>query len=428
MQHFGLHASLSIVILLAAALALGLLAWRLAGQLRKSRQAAAAARTTLRAREAAWRSADRAKEDFIAMLSHELRNPLATLAAAAHVLRKLAPGGPAVQATGVVLRQVEQMTRLVEDLLDLSRLARGKMSLVREPFDLVELVRTTLRELQAAARLEAHTVEVDLSPAWVHGDAARIRQIVANLVGNAVKYTPPGGKILVSVRRDRNTVQLRVRDNGIGMAPELTARVFDLFSQGEAAAEQAPGGLGIGLALVKRLAELHGGNAFAASSGPGEGAVFTVTLPAIEAREALEPAASGEPGAHEKHRILLIDQNAAVRESLQAALELEGHRVYAAADATTGLEKAAAEAPDVAVIDIRLPDLTGYEVARELRRSRGAEGERMVLVALTGYGQADSPRRAQEAGFDQFVIKPIAPERLLRLIDVASANRGQGRN
>ena len=192
--------------------------------------------------------------------------------------------------------------------------------------------------------------------------------------------------------------------------------------------EQAPGGLGIGLALVKRLAELHGGNAFAASSGPGEGSVFTVTLPAVEAREALEPVESGEPDAHEKHRILLIDQNAAVRESLQAALELEGHRVYAAADATTGLEKAAAEAPDVAVIDIRLPDLTGYEVARELRRSRGAEGERMVLVALTGCGQADSPRRAQEAGFDQFVTKPIAPERLLRLIDVASVNRGQGRN
>jgi CheY-like chemotaxis protein len=248
-------------------------------------------------------------------------------------------------------------------------------------------------------------------------------------VGNAVKYTPPGGTIVVSVRRDRNTVQLRVRDDGIGMAPELTARVFDLFAQGEPAGERAAGGLGIGLGLVRRLAELHGGNVFAASSGPGEGSVFTVTLPATEARQVEAPPPAAAHDEQEKHRILLIDANAAARGALQAALELEGHRVYAAADASAGLQQAAAAAPDVAVIDIRLPDLTGYQVAEALR-GRAPEGKHMVLVALTGYGQPDSPRRAQEAGFDQFVTKPIAPDRLLRLIHVAcaNANRGQGRN
>jgi two-component system, sensor histidine kinase len=408
--------------LVGAALAWGLCARHFWSELRRSRQATAAAQSALRAREAAWRSADRAKEDFVAMLGHELRNPLATLAAAAHVLRKVAPAGTAGQASAVVLRQIEHMSRLVEDLLDLSRLARGKMSLVRQPLDFVEAVRTTLRELRAAGRLEEHALELDLSPAWVNADEAHVRQIVANLVGNAVKYTPPGGTIVVSVRRDRNTVQLRVRDDGVGMAPELTARVFDLFAQGEPAGERAAGGLGIGLALVKRLAELHGGNVFAASSGPGEGSVFTVTLPAIEARQVEAPPPAAAHDEQEKHRILLIDANATARGALQAALELEGHRVYAAADASAGLQQAAAAAPDVAVIDIRLPDLSGYQVAEALR-GRAPEGKHMVLVALTGYGQPDSPRRAQEAGFDQFVTKPIAPDRLLRLIDVACANR-----
>jgi two-component system, sensor histidine kinase len=433
MQQLELHSGLIgltslLLMLLAVGLAWAWSAHRLRSALKKSTEAAAAAQSTLRAREAAWRSADRAKDDFVAMLGHELRNPLAALAAAAHVLRKVTPRpGAADQATAhlateVVLRQIEQMSRLVEDLLDISRLARGRMSLVRQPLDLVEAVRTTLRELRAAGRLDAHSLELDLSPAWVQADEARIRQIVSNLVGNAVKYTPPGGTITVSVRRDRNTVQLRVRDNGIGMAPEVSARAFDLFTQGESAADYDPGGLGIGLALVKRLTELHGGNVFAASSGPGEGSVFTITLPAIEARPRDEPAAALEPEALQKHRILLIDDNAAARNAMQAALEMEGHCVYAAANAAAGLEQAAAAAPDVAVIDIRLPDSSGYQVAEALRGSHAAEGERMVLVALTGYGQPDSPRRAQEAGFDQFLTKPIAPERLLRLIDVACAN------
>src|SRR5687767_7235627 len=223
MQHLELHSGLFVITwllltLLAVALAWAWSAHRLRSALKKSTEAAAAAQSTLRAREAAWRSADRAKDDFVAMLGHELRNPLAALAAAAHVLRKVTPRpGAADQASEVVLRQIEQMSRLVEDLLDISRLARGRMSLVRQPLDLVEAVRTTLRELRAAGRLDAHSLELDLSPAWVQADEARIRQIVSNLVGNAVKYTPPGGTITVSVRRDRNTVQLRVRDNGIGM-------------------------------------------------------------------------------------------------------------------------------------------------------------------------------------------------------------------
>ena len=390
-------------------------------EITEAREALAAAAAALRAREAAWHATDRAKDDFAAMLGHELRNPLGTLAAAAHVLRSVAPSqGPAKQASDTVLRQIEQMTRLVEDLLDLNRVARGKVSLNRQPLDLRAAVEAALRELGAAGRLEKHLVETELSTAWVRADEARVQQIVFNLVGNAVKFTPEGGKVTIGLRRDRDTAVLRVRDSGVGMSPELAARAFDLFVQGESG--ERAGGLGIGLALVKRLAELHGGNAFAASSGVGEGAVFTVVLPAIEAQSADAQPSVAAPERH-SHRILLIEDNEAARRALQAALEIEGHQVYAAENGNAGLDQASIVAPDVAVIDIRLPGMSGYEIAEALRRDAQRRG--MVLIALTGYGQPDSLRRAQEAGFDQYVTKPITPDRLVRLIDVACAARAR---
>jgi signal transduction histidine kinase/ActR/RegA family two-component response regulator len=380
------------------------------------------AANTARSREGALRSADRAKDEFLAMLSHELRNPLGALAAAAHLLRRLAPTDEtALRATEIVGRQVQHMTRLVEDLLDVSRVTRGKISLSREPLELSQAVEHVVLEWRNAGRLAKHEVRVELSRAWVHADAARVEQVIANLLGNAVKYTPDGGKIGVSVRRERGAAQLQVRDTGIGMTPDLAARVFDLFVQGERALDRSLGGLGIGLTLVRRLAELHGGTAVAASEGPGKGSVFTVTLPAIEA-PAQPGAAQPAPEAPRRHhRILVIEDNDDARRTLSLALQMNGHQVYAAPDGRAGLATADEVDPEVAVIDIGLPGVNGFQVGETLRRAPAHES--MVLIALTGYGQPDSLRRARDAGFDEYITKPIEPERLMRLIDVAWAAR-----
>ncbi len=382
----------------------------------------AASARAVRLREKSLRDADRAKDEFVAMLSHELRNPLGALAAAAQVLRKVGlQEGAAAEASEVVSRQVEHMTRMVEDLLDVSRVTRGKVSLAREPFDLTELVERSVAQMRSAGRLSGHEVRLDLVPLWVRADEARTAQIVTNLVGNAVKYTPVGGQVTVSLRRDRDAAVLRVRDSGIGMAPELAARVFDLFVQGEQQLDRGPGGLGIGLTLVKHLAELQGGKAFAASAGPGEGSIFTVTLPATEP----QPRQAASDGAPERrrHRIVLIEDNEDARRTLAAALALDGHQVHEAADGITGIAALARVNPDVAVVDIGLPGVDGYKVAETLRGA--PEHDAMVLIALTGYGQPDSLRRAREAGFDEYVTKPIAPERLTRLMDVAIEARAR---
>jgi len=365
------------------------------------------------AREARLRAADRSKDEFVAMLGHELRNPLGTLAAAAYVLDK-SPSPQATQrAAAIVARQVHHMSHLIEDLLDVNRVTLGKVSLNRQPLDLGRVVDATMREWQLSGRLANHKLRLELDAVWARADEARFEQIVSNLIGNAVKYTPQGGRIAVSLRRDRDTAVLRVHDSGIGMLPELAARVFDLFMQGESAGERGRAGLGIGLTLVKHLAELHGGKAFAASSGPGQGSVFTVTLPAIEPR--LEPAGAPQAGAQRAtHRVLLIEDNDDQRRMLSGALSADGHEVYEAVDAASGLEAAARVDADVAIVDLRLPDLDGFQVAEKLRGRAG-----LALIALTGNGRADSRRRAQEAGFDEYVTKPIAPDRLARLMDVA---------
>jgi CheY-like chemotaxis protein len=379
------------------------------------------AANAVRGRDAALRAAERTKDEFLAILGHELRNPLGALAAAAHVLRQAPAGEGALRATEVVTRQVDHMTRLIEDLLDLSRVTRGKASLSRQPLNLAAAVEKSLNELRLAGRLERHDVRLEVSEVWARADEARIQQIVSNLVGNAVKYTPEGGSIVVTLRRDRDAAVLRVRDNGTGMSPDLAARVFDLFVQGEEPGKRGAAGLGIGLALVKHLAELHGGKAFAASSGPGQGSIFTVSLPAIEARP---EAAPGLAAAQEsRHSILLVEDNADMRRTMIAALELDGHEVYEAADGNAGIRAIAEVKPDVAVIDIGLPGLNGYEVAAALRRDPQCQG--MVLVAMTGLEQPDSLRRAREAGFDEYVTKPIPPERLVRLIDAARASRNR---
>src|SRR6185503_10267503 len=235
-----------------------------------------------------------------------------------------------------------------------------------QPLDFARTVEKTVGELTLTGRLERHETRLELAPVWVRADEARIQQIVANLVGNAAKYTPERGTIQVTLRRDRDSAVLRVRDSGIGMSPELVAKVFDLFVQGEGSVRQA--GLGIGLTLVRHLAELHGGKAFAASAGAGQGSVFTVTLPAIEAQAA--PATLDEfTPSQTQHRILLVEDNADARSTMLEALQLDGHRVYEAADGESGIQAAAAVQPDVAIIDIGLPGRDGYQLASALRRT-----------------------------------------------------------
>ena len=370
----------------------------------------------VRSREFAMRSGDRLKDEFLAMLGHELRNPLAAMSAAAFVLRVGGKDPEAAQSAQVIDRQIRQMTRLVEDLLDVARITRGKVSLSREPLDLAKVVEKAVDELRLAGRLGEHQLSLDLGEAWVRADDARMQQVVANLVGNAVKYTPAGGRITITLRRDRDEAILRVRDSGVGMAPELAARVFDLFVQGEVSARRGAGGLGIGLTLVRHLAELHGGKAFAASGGPGEGSVFTVALPAIEA-QAVPQAAGAAAQPPSLHRILLVEDNADTRKTMFAALELQGHRVFEAEDGPAGIRTLEAVKPDVAIVDIGLPGLDGYGVASSLRENPARD--KMVLIAMTGLDRPDALRRAREAGFDDYVTKPIAPERLARLIDAA---------
>jgi PAS domain S-box-containing protein len=362
--------------------------------------------------EEALRHADRAKDEFLAMLSHELRNPLAALTAASHVLSVVEPSrDEAIKARAIVERQTKHMARLIADLLDVSRVTLGKLALQRARFNVADAVSSVVDVWRASGRLDTHKVLLAAEPAWVDGDRARIEQVVANLLDNALKFTPAGAAVTVSVRREGAEAVLRVADQGIGLAAEECERVFDLFVQAERT-ERAGGGLGIGLALVKRLAELHGGSVSVSSEGRGRGAVFMVRLPAVEQPAARDDALSMRvDGARS---ILIVEDNDDARQMLQTVLALRGHEVRAARDGETGLALAAVAPPDVALIDVALPDMDGYEVARRLRAAPGAR--RIGLVAVTGFGQAEDQRRALEAGFDAHLVKPVTPERLEQVI------------
>jgi signal transduction histidine kinase len=370
----------------------------------------------VRERERALREADRAKDEFIAMLSHELRNPLAALTSAAEVLRIAAPQSEAASsAGGVVRRQTAHMTRLVEDLLDASRVAMGKASLQREPLDLAEPVENAVRAMRTAGRLDGHEVVLQLEPAWAHADRARIVQIVTNLVDNAVKHTPSGKLIEVHTRRMQDKAQIVVRDEGEGIRAEALARIFDLFTQEEQGLDRRKGGLGIGLTLVRRLAEQHEGEAVALSEGVGHGSTFIVSLPAIEPVTAAESLATKEPvDRRRSRRILLVEDNDDVRATMHAVLTLEGHEVHEARDGNQALGVAGRACPDVAVIDIGLPGIDGFQLAQRLRASHGKE--QIKLIALTGYAQPQDQKRAREAGFDAHLAKPVSTQAIIDAI------------
>ncbi|HET6630296.1 MAG TPA: ATP-binding protein [Woeseiaceae bacterium] len=366
-------------------------------------------------REDKLRAADRAKDEFLAMLGHELRNPLGALTSATQVLNAGRRASKASsEAVTIISRQVEHMTRIVDDLLDVGRASSGKIRLKLAPLDLGHAIAEAARTLERTSKFEDLDVQVDTSPVWIRGDGARIEQIAANLLENAAKYTPAGGTIRVSVRRDGLDAVFEVVDDGIGIAAELLPRVFDLFVQGQTSMDRSVGGLGIGLTLVKRLAELHLGTVIAESGGADKGARFLLRFPAIEAPAPAAGSPHGAVKAHELRKVLLVEDNEDARHALLTMLRHHGFRTFAAADGLEGISVAAEVQPDAAVIDIGLPQYDGFEVARQLRAGLG--GEQMLLVALTGYGSREVRRKATDAGFDEFLVKPVSPTDLADLI------------
>jgi PAS domain S-box-containing protein len=383
-------------------------------------------RTILLAREQAARadaeSANRAKDEFLAILGHELRNPLGAMMNAVHVLESVGkPDDATASARGVITRQTVNLVRLMDDLLDLGHVTTGKILLDRQPLDLREAAERALGTLTEAGRLDRHLVRLDGDPVQIHADPTRIEQIVINLVSNAVKYTPPGGSIRIRVSQEGDSAVLRVEDKGLGIGADLLPRIFDLFVQGPPPVDQALGGLGIGLTVVKRIVELHGGRVSASSAGEGQGATVTVSFPAIPS-PAREPERPGALSAASR-RVLIVEDNDDAREMLRTMLELSHHTVRAAADGPTGIEAALEFQPDIALVDLGLPGLDGYEVARYLRASGGAK--RLRLIALTGYGLPKDVMRAQEAGFDAHLVKPVHPDRLAEILAIDEPGSAQ---
>jgi PAS domain S-box-containing protein len=361
--------------------------------------------------------ADRRKNEFLAMLAHELRNPLAPIINSVHVLRGRGPHDPVVHRYGdVIERQARHLSRLVDDLLEVSRISRGLVTLRRETVDLRQAVEHALETSRPQMEGRGHRCDVQLpqEPLYVEGDAHRLAQVTANLLNNAAKYTPPGGLIRVVARREGHTAVLRVQDTGAGIGPELLPHVFDLFTQGDRSLARTEGGLGIGLSMVKMLVELHGGTVEARSEGPGQGSEFIVRVPAVEAHAA--PSAQQPPPAGAgRLRVLIVEDNVDAAQTLAELLGTWGHEVRSVH--TGGLATAAALEfrPEVVILDIGLPGMDGYEVAQRLREA-GCVGPECSLVALTGYGSAEDRRRTREAGFDHHLTKPADPGEIDKLL------------
>lgn len=372
-----------------------------------------AERAAMLARERAARidaeAAGRAKDEFLAILSHELRNPLSAISAAGAVLKATdkAATGPARHWREIIHRQTAQLTRLVDDLLDIAKVTVEKMTLNRQPMDLAEAVKRCLRTHASAG---AARFEIQLQPAWIHGDSDRITQIVDNLLSNAIKYTPADASIRVSVTAEADAAILIIEDAGVGISPEFLPRVFDPFLQGEQELDRALGGLGIGLTLVRRLTELHGGTVVAHSPGKGLGSTFVVRLPRIDASApASDDAAIDCEPPGRAYKILVVEDNTDNRQALRALFELRGCTIHEAADGSSAIESALRLEFDFVLLDIGLPGLDGYEVARRLR----AEKPAVRLIALTGYGLESDKIHAADAGFDAHLLKPVDMERLL---------------
>jgi signal transduction histidine kinase len=355
-----------------------------------------------------------AKDEFLAMLGHELRNPLSAISSAASLiaLPDVTIDGLA-RAKKIIQRQSRHLGRIVDDLLDLSRAMSGKILLNRAPLDMRALLHSCVDTYHATGRVGEHKLQLEAAPGWVNGDVTRLEQIISNLLDNAIKYTAPGGLIQIGCEVKDEDVVLTVEDSGVGISAELLPHVFDVFVQGARTIDRAQGGLGIGLALVRRLAELHGGSAGAHSEGSGEGSVFTIRLPRTERPQELRSDIMDTPQAG-KPTVLLIEDNDDGREMMSMMLSCYGYEVRHAADGLQGLEVAASFHPDLALVDIGLPGIDGYEVARRLRANAATRD--IKLIALTGYGLAEDQRRVLDAGFDMHLVKPVDIDHLMQAI------------
>jgi PAS domain S-box-containing protein len=355
-------------------------------------------------------AANRAKDEFLAMLGHELRNPLAPILTAIELMNLRADEGSRRERE-VIARQVKHVVRLVGDLLDVSRIAQGKVQLDKQP---VELRRVVEKAIEAAAPLleeRRHQLVVDVPAGhWLDADETRVCQVISNLLTNAAKYTEHGGTVAIASARDGDELVIRVRDTGVGIPQELLPHLFDLFVQGKRTIDRAEGGLGLGLAIVRSLVQLHGGRVSARSAGPRKGSEFEVRLPALPDSEAVrERRKTPPPGAHDvvvDKRVLVVDDNVDAAELLSDALEGLGYETRTAYDGPSALEVAAAFEPDIALLDIGLPAMDGYELARRLR-GQPPSGKPLRLIALTGYGRDADRARTREAGFDSHMVKPI---------------------
>lgn len=377
----------------------------------------------------ALRDEDRRKNEFLAMLAHELRNPLAPISNAVSVMKSTEPGDAKVMtwATGIIGTQLDHMVRIVDDLLDVSRIARGAVALQRKPLSLRVVIDRAVETSRPhfAARSQTFSCEACPNDLIVEGDVVRLTQVVANLLNNASKFTPPGGRINLSTGYSDGTAIITVTDDGEGIEPKLLPRVFDLFTQGDSALDRAQGGLGIGLTLARHLTELHGGSIRCWSGGRGRGAKFTVELPASIATD--EPAAVADvlPLRRKRDvRVLVVDDSVASTESLKIFLELHGHEVQCAHDGVSALALAKKFVPQVAVLDIGLPGMNGYDVAKVIRAD--AVLKNCMLIALSGYGQDEDRRKSKSAGIDHHLIKPADLTLLIELIATHVPRGGVG--
>jgi len=378
----------------------------------------------LRAADDALRDADRRKDEFLAVLGHELRNPLAPIMTGIELLRSATAKPELVQSVQAMMqRQVTHLARLVDDLLDLSRISRGQVDLKREPIDMRAVIATAIEVAKPVLNENRQKLTVKLpdTPIAVDGDFHRLTQVLGNLVNNAAKYTPPGGDIEVSATADEGRATVRVRDNGYGIPPERIGKLFRMFSQvPEHRARTGGGGLGIGLALSRHLIELHGGTVGAKSAGLGKGSEFTIRLPLTNLplethAEKVDPSSLDMA----PRRVLVVDDNVDAATALSMMFEMKGHTVRTVHDASAALQAVETFSPDVVLLDIELPGMSGYDIARRIRANGGAD---VMLIALTGRGQQEDKDRARDAGFDEHLTKPVDISVLSMLISAGSVS------
>ncbi len=365
----------------------------------------------------------RRKDEFLAMLAHELRNPLASVNSAVHLLRR-PDGADHLDWSGDVLeRQVRHLSRLIDDLLDISRITRGMIELRREILDARPILGHSVDAIRPLVQERGHELAVSLGPGplWIEADPARLEQVVVNLLTNSAKYTESGGHVRLSAGCEGGQVVIKVKDDGVGIPPDQLPRMFELFAQGDRSLARSEGGLGIGLTLVKSLVEMHGGSIEASSGGPGQGSEFVVRLPAAQAPPRAEPPSSRPPASAEGLRILVVDDNVDTVQGMAKLLGLLGHEVRVAHTGPEGVEAARKHRPEVVLLDIGLPGMDGYQVAGALRRADSSRDA--LIIGVSGYGQDQDRRRSQEAGFDHHLIKPVDFDLLLTLLTRAEPAR-----